>query len=293
MIKVNNVIKKYSQFVSKYPITIILIVVLITGFTAYYAKNVAIETTSEKDNLPDNYPVIESLNYVEDNFGGYDSVMIAIQLNKELYSVNDITDLRDPSIITYIDKLTKLCNTVENVSEVNSISTLLKSENNDLLPKDKTKINKNLSSIVNNNYISEDYTLAIINIKLTDDYKDRELANDLEQIIDEVPKPNGVTTTIAGKIFEYPIILDAVEPDMSKTSYMSLLGIIIILLFLFRSLIYGMIPLSTIGLGVIWTFGFIGLIGLNLTTMTSGVISMIMGIGIDFGIQMVIRLDLN
>ena len=45
----------------------------------------------------------------------------------------------------------------------------------------------------------------------------------------------------------------------------------------------------TILFGVIWALGFTSLIGMGISPVTSGVISMIMGIGIDFGIQVINR----
>lgn len=41
--------------------------------------------------------------------------------------------------------------------------------------------------------------------------------------------------------------------------------------------------------GVIWTYGIFGLLGITLSPTTSGALAMIMGIGIDFGIQVVNR----
>ncbi len=47
--------------------------------------------------------------------------------------------------------------------------------------------------------------------------------------------------------------------------------------------------MSTIIFGTVWAMGFVGFIGMGMSSQTSGVLSMIMGIGIDFGIQVVTR----
>jgi predicted RND superfamily exporter protein len=80
-----------------------------------------------------------------------------------------------------------------------------------------------------------------------------------------------------------------IGPDMAKTSLYSLIGILIIILVLFRSIKYGFTPMSTIIFGTVWAMGFVGFIGMGMSSQTSGVLSMIMGIGIDFGIQVVTR----
>lgn len=80
-----------------------------------------------------------------------------------------------------------------------------------------------------------------------------------------------------------------IEPDMAKTSTYSLIGIVIIILLIFRSVKYGFTPITTIIFGSLWAMGYVGFIGMGMSSQTSGVLSMIMGIGIDFGIQVVTR----
>ena len=47
--------------------------------------------------------------------------------------------------------------------------------------------------------------------------------------------------------------------------------------------------MTTIIFGTLWAMGYVGFIGMGMSSQTSGVLSMIMGIGIDFGIQVVTR----
>jgi hypothetical protein len=76
---------------------------------------------------------------------------------------------------------------------------------------------------------------------------------------------------------------------MTSTAIISMIGIIIVLLLIFRSLFYGLSPLLSIVFGILWAFGIVAIIGMKMSSATSGVISMIMGIGIDFGIQTLSR----
>lgn len=108
-----------------------------------------------------------------------------------------------------------------------------------------------------------------------------------------MPKPPGVKASLGGSVLEGQVMKKTIEPDMAKTSLYSLIGILAIILLLFRSIKYGFTPLTTIVFGSIWTMGYVGLIGMGLTSQTSGVLSMIMGIGIDFGIQVVTRYRLE
>jgi hypothetical protein len=111
----------------------------------------------------------------------------------------------------------------------------------------------------------------------------------MTELIEGIDKPAGIKVSLAGEIFEDVIGRGQIEPEMAKTSMIAMGAILIILILLFRSWKGVVFPLLTIIFGIFWTMGFIGLIGSGLSSMTSGAISMIMGIGVDFGIQVMNR----
>jgi predicted RND superfamily exporter protein len=98
-----------------------------------------------------------------------------------------------------------------------------------------------------------------------------------------------VTVEISGGPVEDIVMQELAGETMQTTSMISFALIIIILIVLFASIKYGLIPLTTILLGTVWTYGVLYLIGFEVTPMTSGALAMIMGIGIDFGIQVTKR----
>jgi len=70
---------------------------------------------------------------------------------------------------------------------------------------------------------------------------------------------------------------------------LSLVGVFVVVILLFRSLINGLTSLSALVLGIAAGMGTYGWLGMNLSPATSGSISMGIGIAIDFGIQTVSR----
>ena len=70
-----------------------------------------------------------------------------------------------------------------------------------------------------------------------------------------------------------------INEDMEKIFPLSVLLIVVILLFSFRSLLTVMVPLAVVLSGIIWTAGIVGLIGgeLNLVTMVCGPIILCVG----------------
>jgi predicted RND superfamily exporter protein len=290
MRKGQNPIKKsidrYSKFASYNPWTMILVVVLISTVAIYLSQNIQVKSMEYKNMLPDDIEVIEAMNLVSDNFGGTQSAMIAIEIDSRYVNSDEKRDVRDPEVIHYVSTLTQASSKIKDVISVSSASTVLEDSNDGYLPKSKKEtIRLSENNPILSRYISKDYTMALVKIQVSDDVDEEELVEEMQNIIYEIPKPAGIIVSPAGEIVTGPIVNALIGPDMAKTSNLSLVGIIVILIVIFRSIRYGLTPLTTIGIGVLWAFGYIGLMKLSMSSATSGVISMIMGIGIDFGIQ--------
>ncbi len=282
---INNIIKKYSKFVSLHPYLVLFLVIIVTVIGANYAKTIQTKNLDYKSVMPNDLEVIKAMDILDDKFGGSDSLMIEVELSDD----GKIKDIRDPEVINYINILDQLVEKEEDVISVNSPATLLKQINNGYLPKDYDLIKKLTVNELFNQYISKDNKIALIKVRLTDDYDEMEIVRDFQKLISMSPKINGIEVNLAGETVTQPIVRGMLSGDMQKTSNFSMIGIIIILILIFRSIKYGLIPLTTIIFGIIWAMGFVGLKGMGMSSATSGVISMIMGIGIDFGIQTISR----
>ena len=140
-------------------------------------------------------------------------------------------------------------------------------------------------------YVSDDYTTTIIKINLVEmgDEEREDFIEGLEHIVSETEKPAGLDVGLTGESVISKELRNQVKPTIQRTSMFSLIGIFMVVCLLFLSLRYGIISLLAIGFGIIWVYGILGLLGMPISSTMSGGISMIMGIGIDFGIQVVNR----
>jgi len=140
-------------------------------------------------------------------------------------------------------------------------------------------------------YVSDDYTTTIIKINLVEmgDEEKEDFIESLEHIVSETEKPAGLDVGLTGESVISKELRNQVKPTIQRTSMFSLIGIFMVVCLLFLSLRYGIISLLAIGFGIIWVYGILGLLGMPISSTMSGGISMIMGIGIDFGIQVVNR----
>jgi uncharacterized protein len=281
-------IEKYSKLVSYNSGKLLLIIILITIIAINLSFKVGTKSMDNKDMLPDNIEVIKAFSKLEDNFGGSDSILIVIELNSLYPLSNEIRDLREPDAIRYIYTLTEVASRTNDVISANSAGTIIYEMNNYILPNNindiKLLIEKNPAL-----FSYTKYNIAIIDIKLSDSYNSNSIVSDLEEIISQISAPPGIVSRVGGEVATGPVMEEIIGPDMGRTSRFSLVGIMIVLFLVFFSIRYAIKPLIVIGIGIIWAFGYFGLVGIDLSPITSGAISMIMGIGIDFGIQTITR----
>ncbi len=84
--------------------------------------------------------------------------------------------------------------------------------------------------------------------------------------------------------------LISADLDEASSESFSMLGIAIIVLITiilslsFRRLSYVIIPLVTLGLAVVWTFGSMILLGIEFTVITVAIIPLIIGLGVDYSV---------
>jgi predicted RND superfamily exporter protein len=280
----------YSGFVTRHPITVLLIMLMVTVYAIQMIGTIETKKSDTKSMLPNDVESISTLNSIENEFGSTNAVFLAVEVDPTYQGSDEVRDVRDPRALIYMDQLSELSLHTEKVIDVTSPSTVLKSINNGLLPQSEREVEAIAGKNgLLNNYISSDYSISLIKIQTTDDVDLIEIEKELDKLIQELPRPPGITTTLGGMSMEGAVMQKSIGPDMAKTSMYSLIGILVIILMLFRSIKYGFTPLSTIIFGTIWAMGFVGFIGMGMSSQTSGVLSMIMGIGIDFGIQVVTR----
>src|SRR3990172_7253387 len=283
-------LEKYSELVTGHPVTVLVIILLVSAYAMQMVGTIETKKSDIKSMLPKDVGSITTLNSIENEFGSTNFVLFAVEIDPSYNGSDEVRDIRDQRVLLYLNQLSELAIHTESVIEVTSPTTVLKSINKGHLPQSEREVQELAGKNgLLDNYISKDYTIALVRIQTTDDVDLKSLEVELDKIINELTPPPGVTATLGGVAMEGVVMEKNIGPDMAKTSLYSLIGILIIILALFRSIKYGFTPLTTIIFGTLWAMGYVGFIGMGMSSQTSGVLSMIMGIGIDFGIQVVTR----
>ncbi len=291
-----GLIKKYSELVSDKPILVLLFCLIFTLILIYGATLVKTETMEYRNMLPQELDEIKSINLVGNEFNSSgNQIIFVIETDPKEINSNEPREVRDYKVALYVEELGEKINKLRNVIGVSSYPTLIKNYNLGYLPKS----NNEIIEILNNplykssftSYISSDYSMTLIRVYLAEinEEEKKELISDLDNVLYETKKPVGVKSNYTGDIKISNEVTNLIGPTMSSTTTISMLAILTIVCLLFMSIKKGFISLLAIVFGTIWVFGGVGFIGLGINSMMSAAISMIMGIGIDFGIQVVNR----
>ncbi len=288
--RLKRLLEGYARFVTRHRFIILALVIIFTIFSGYQASTMETTGTSQEAMLPEDIEVVETFELIADQFAGsLSSSTIIIESKPQYANSSEIRDMRDPEIIRYVGMLEEKAELIHGVTSADSAASVIKQANNGRIPSSLKSVKLLLreNEVAQNqvsNFINEDYSITIVRLSIVEDVDPITVAGELKELT-KGEKPPGVELQITGGPIIEDTMRELAEETMGTTSLISFALILIILVIIFASIRYGLIPLLTIIFGIIWSYGTLTLAGFEVTPQTSGVMAMIMGIGIDFGIQ--------
>lgn len=287
----SRIISTYSGFIFRNPGTFLLLMVISAGLIAAQASNVETVEQQTEDFLPESEPVIEAFNILDAEFStaGGTTYTILIEVEPDHANSDEIRDVRDPEFLRYIGTVTQEISSLNKVERVESPANLFTS-----IPSSQNKVEETLQVLGEGRWgqtISSDYSavrLTATSAGLTTSEQEG-VANSIRNSIEAQEMSSDFQVSYTGQIYIDQAFQEQSQETMSLTSAASLLGVMLVVILLFRSIYYGLNSLLTVVFGVAVGFGLYGVLGLNMTPQTSGAISLGIGIAIDFGIQPIAR----
>lgn len=287
----NKIIETYSHYVAHHSFIVLLVVALLTVGALRSASMIQTEGTAFTKMFPKDLEVMKTLSLAQDEFGGITGVTIAVEVDDDAMEPNSISDVREPRVMSYVDVLAAKSKKVENVIQASSAADIVKSRNNGIIPDSLNTIIATLSSSPEGaQYISRDYKMSLVRVSLGNvEEKEKQLVNDMREVIATTAAPQGIKAGLTGEPTMSVVFQESTGPDMERTSKYSFIGILAITIIIFSSIRHGLIPIVSVTLGLMWAFGLMGMLNIRMSSQMAGFASMVMGIGIDFAIQVVNR----
>lgn len=292
---IEKILKKTASFSEENPILMVLIILIITIFAGISSTNIKSQTAFEKM-LPQDDPVIKTLYEVRDNFGGTDVVAIAIKL-KPSDSPDNVNDIRDPRVLKLIKFIEDDLKDVNGITKVSSPADEIIQRNDGNIPNDLDTVKEIYNSLPDdkkNRIYNADYSMVIVNADTDvggDKSKLRRVMADVYETVDDAPVPPGVEVVYTGTPAMDLLADKLMKKSQSFTTLLGLAGILIVLYLYFRKPLSAAMPLIPVLIAVVWTGGAMGLLGIPLDMATAGMGSLLLGIGIDYGIHLMHRYE--
>jgi len=259
----------------------IITILIIPGFTLVYMD-------VEGENwIPDGDDVLISLEKVGYNFGGTESMNLIFRLKQEDmgdYDPNGIKDLRDPRVLRQMASLDRLVGDLKWVDSIDSPSTLIARYNNDRIPQDSAEINRIIEEHPDvRATFNSDFSIALFTPR-ADDIEYPEYF-ELMQELDGVSFPSEVEIIPQGSVPEDIELEQMMGSDTIRTALIGFVFVITLAALFFVSMVAGFLAFIPIVFAILWTVGIMGYINLPFTILTTGMLAILMGMGIDFSIH--------
>jgi hypothetical protein len=290
-----EILRKTANFSEKKPLLMILIILVITILAGMEATNVKSQTAFEKM-LPQNDPIIKTLYEVRDNFGGTDIITICIKL-KPSDSPDKVNDIRDPRVLRYVKFLEEDLNGIDGITGISSPVDVIFQKNGGNVPDDietVKEIYNSLSEKEQSKVFNPEYSMVIINAYTDaggDQNKLLRVMDDVNDRISDSPTPPGVEVVCTGTPPMRKLLNTLMMQSQAFTTIIGGIGVLIVLYLYFRKPLSTVMPLIPVLIAVAWTGGAMGILGIPLDMATAGMGSLLLGMGIDYGIHLMHRYE--
>ncbi|MBD3387345.1 MAG: MMPL family transporter [Candidatus Altiarchaeales archaeon] len=283
-------VKAYAHFIASHPFIVLALALAATVFAAQLQSTLEIVSMNQEDFLPEDRPVVVAFEKIGDEFGGLNTLTVVVETDPQVPNSNEVRDNLDPRMIAYGYTLHRNIMKLDEVGSVTSASSLLREGNGGSLPKSVERSMELWKATPTlDQYLSKDHTLLLVKAEVLPDLEAEDTYDRFDSIIKDTPRPPGLRVYMVGEIPGDVEVDRHIGSDMQRVMSYTMAGILVVVLLVMGNLAYGILPLFTIIFGTVWSMGMWAGLGQDLTHQTSGVSSMIMGIGIDFGIQTITR----
>ncbi len=279
---------KLAEFQRKHAKKLAVFFIVLTIILGIGLKDLSINSDVRTE-LPLELPIFKLNDRVSDTFGGKDTVVIAVQLDESVDMKSAVRDIRDPDVIRSLIFLDNELKDEESVTSITSPASFFRgreSVTNEEI-KETLRNNPQAEALFSRNYKT---TLMYISADLGDDEEKVKSFNALiKKHLDVAPKPPGVKFSITGAPVLRITIFDLLRRDAAVTLAFSAVIILLLLFAMQRSIMHGLLIFVPLSLGLIWTMGTLGWLGIPLSVATVALSSMILGLGVEYGVFVVSR----
>jgi hydrophobe/amphiphile efflux-3 (HAE3) family protein len=281
--------ERLGAWITANPLTIIAVALILTVVAFHFAQSVTMQGMNTESMVGKESPLYQIYDHLyKENFGT-ESIVVMIEGD----------DVASSKVLTAMLRFSDFVKDVPRVLSVTSIADIVADaeyRDNGLrrIPSQERidEILANGGPQVQALMPDRGHTMMSIAdpVYVTDDQRS-EILKETSEAVSLADFPPGYSITVTGSSALMKSITDAM--NKSQGQIMLLAGVLMVfaLLLLFRHVKWPLLPIPVVMLGIVWTFGAMGLLQIPLTMVSFSAFPLLIGIGIDYAIQFHNRID--
>ncbi len=213
-----------------------------------------------------------------------------------LVIIIEADNVMSPPVMDYIDRLSKNIKQQQYIWNIDSAVDLYRGVNNGNIPTSPEEVDA-LSSKLPKEILSK-YTpagsMTLVRITLDQgipDSKSKATLANVEAIVRDSSPPPGVTATVTGNPAFQSQMRQQLSGSMGSLILIAMILMVVVMGLLFSYVNHRFLPVLIVFIGLILTFGFMGIVGIQVNTAVIGAFPVLIGLGIDYAIQFQSRLE--
>lgn len=286
----NRILTRLAHVQSKHAYGIVILAMIVTFIIGLGLPGIRLQTDISKE-LPQELDVIKLQNRVSDKFGGADTVIILVKLDRECETEGSPKDIRDPRIIKMLVKLGKEIEKEPSVNSVQSLGSFFVSP--DGVPENPASLKEVINGIPDAKaFLNPDYSATLMFVSADLGKSEEKIENFVSRVrkdIESVEKPACTEIVITGNPPIRRVLMDMLRHDLVYTMGIAGVIIFILVIVLKKSLVQGILVFTPLALGLTWLLGLMGWFDIPLSIATVGVGAMILGLGTEYGVFLLER----
>jgi len=278
---------KLAEIQKKHTKLLAVIVIILTIILGIGLKDLTINSDFRKE-MPKELPIFKLNDRVSGKFGGEDTVVIAVQIDESVDSKEAVRDIRDPRVIQSLIFLDKELRGETTVTSVTSPASFFRGKN---VYSDE-EITQTLRNPGAEAFFSRNYKMVLMYVTADIGSGEDQIQNFnklAQKHIDYTPKPPGVKLGITGQPILRMTIFDLLKRDALFTLIVAAIIILLLLFIMQRSYTQAFLIFAPLSIGLIWTMGTLGWLGIPLSVATVALSSMLLGLGVEYGVFVLSR----
>lgn len=282
---------KFAQAIIRYRTLIIIITILLTIFFGIGLTRIRINSDILTYLKPED-PIVKLFNRVGDEYDGNFLVMVGIETDdifaaSSLGLIRDLTEsYRELEGVKSVMSLTDVLDIRKNEGML-EIGRLIDKDNIPQSPEEIKRLKEYTMSkeLYRGRLVSEDSRITLIVCRITHDVNRAEVGKKIRKITEE--KGNNGKFYYSGIPIQILDMQEVILGDVIKLVPLVSLVIVVILFFSFRSARGVILPLVGVLISTIWSLGFMGWMGVNLSLISNIMPVVLIAIGSAYGIHFV------